>query len=434
MLFVATIINYGGRSVLSTAAPLLKQDLHIDNLQLGWIFSAFGWAYVIAQIPGGWLLDRYGSMRVYHWSIILWSAMTAVQGLLPWMAGLSAVSLLFGLRFLVGLAEAPVFPGNARVVAAWFPAAGRGTASAIFNAAQYFATVLFAPLLGWIAYTWGWPAAFWFMGGIGLVAAAVWPRFMHDPSRHPRLGVEERQLIATGGGIVDIDRAPKRPSVPWSRARILLRDRTAIGLYIGQYAITKLTYFFITWFPVYLVQQRGLSVLQAGAFATVPALCGFTGGVLGGMWSDGLLRRGWSLTRARKLPIIVGMLFSILILGCNYVDRPWLVMLFMSLAYFGKGVGALGWAVLSDISPRETAGLAGGIFNTFGNLASIVTPIAVGALVQATGNFDSALVFVAANALLAVASFLFIVGEIRRIELPTEFSVSAIPSSAGGSS
>lgn len=426
LLFLVTSINYADRSILAITAPVLAKDLGIDALALGWVFSAFGWAYVIAQVPGGWLLDRFGSRRVYFWSILLWSLVTAAQSLLSFGGGAAALTSLFVLRLLVGFAEAPAFPGNARVVAAWFPARERGTASAIFNSAQYFATVLFAPLMGWITHVLGWPWTYGFMGALGILVAVLWLKLMQDPARHPRVGAAELRLIIDGGGMADLDGARQvRRRFTWPQIKVLFTDRSMIGLYIGQFAINTLTYFFITWFPVYLVQQRGLSLVQAGFAASLPAICGFAGGVMGGVWSDQLLRGGASLTRARKVPVVTGMLVSLAILGCNYVDSPAMVLLFMSIAFFGKGIGALGWAVMADVAPRELAGLSGGIFNTFGNLSSIITPIVIGAIVQVTGSFDMALVFVAANALLAVVAFLFVIGELRRIEI-----AAAVPSSA----
>jgi ACS family glucarate transporter-like MFS transporter len=125
------------------------------------------------------------------------------------------------------------------------------------------------------------------------------------------------------------------------------------------------------------------------------------------------------------------MLISLTIVGCNYVDSPALVLVFMSVAFFGKGVGALGWAIMADVAPRQLAGLSGGIFNTFGNMSSIVTPIVIGAIVHVTGSFDMALVFVAANALLAVASFLLVIGDLRRIEIAPAAGPPAVPSTPG---
>jgi MFS transporter, ACS family, glucarate transporter len=201
--------------------------------------------------------------------------------------------------------------------------------------------------------------------------------------------------------------------------RQLLGNRMMLGVYIGQYCINTLTYFFLTWFPVYLVKERGLSILQAGFVATLPALCGFVGGVLGGVISDALLRRTRSLTLARKIPIVGGMLLSISIIGCNYANSQQLVVGLMALAFFGKGIGALGWAVVSDTSPKEAGGVSGGLFNTCGNLSSITTPIIIGYILDATGSFNGALVFVGANALVAAFAYLVIVGPIERVRLQT---------------
>ncbi|WP_225773987.1 MFS transporter [Pseudomonas sp. Marseille-Q5115] len=418
LLFVVTTINYADRATISIAGSNIQKDLGIDPLTLGFIFSAFGWAYVAGQIPGGWLLDRFGSKKVYAASIFTWSVFTILQGFVGFMPVATAVMALFTLRFLVGFAEAPSFPGNARIVAAWFPTAERGTASAIFNSAQYFATVLFAPLMGWIVHAWGWEHVFIVMGGLGVVFAGIWMKFLHNPGQHPMIGEEEYRHIADNGGLVDMDQpGQKRAGPQWGYVRQLLSSRMMLGIYLGQYCINGITYFFLTWFPVYLVQERGMTILKAGFVASLPAICGFIGGVLGGVISDWLLRRGHSLTFARKLPIVCGLLLSTTMVLCNYVELDALVVGFMALAFFGKGVGALGWAVMSDTSPRQIAGISGGLFNMFGNVASITTPIVIGYLISTTGSFKWALVYVGANALVAVFSYLVIVGPIRRVQL-----------------
>ena len=138
ILFFATAINYADRAVLSIAAPALAESRKLDSVSMGYIFSAFGWSYVISQLPGGWLLDRFGSRRVYAFSLFIWSFFTFLTGFTGYLAGLSAVIVLFSLRFLLGIAEAPAFPANSRISVAWFPTNETGTAAAIFNSAQYF--------------------------------------------------------------------------------------------------------------------------------------------------------------------------------------------------------------------------------------------------------------------------------------------------------
>jgi MFS transporter, ACS family, glucarate transporter len=421
MLFLVTTVNYADRATLSIAGTALSKELHLDPIAMGYVFSAFGWSYVIAQVPGGWLLDRYGSRWVYALSILAWSIVTMLQGSVGFFSAGTAVVVLFGLRFLVGFAEAPSFPANARIVAAWFPGNERGTASAFFNSGQYFATVLFAPLMGWIAHDFGWRYVFYVMGVLGLIMGVVWIKTMYGPKEHPAINEVEFDYIKGGGALVDLD-GPQDKNITaggpkWDHLRQLLSNRMMLGVYIGQYCINTLTYFFLTWFPVYLVKERGLNILQAGFVAVLPALCGVIGGLLGGVISDYILRKTSSLTLARKIPIVGGMLLSMAIIGCNYVDSQAMVVGLMALAFFGKGIGALGWAVVSDTSPKEAGGISGGLFNTFGNLSSITTPIVIGYILAATGSFAGALVFVGANALVAAVAYLVIVGKIERVEL-----------------
>ncbi|MCM3606246.1 MFS transporter [Cupriavidus pauculus] len=423
LIFIVTTINYADRATLSITGPAMREEFGFTAVQMGYIFSAFSWAYVIAQIPGGWLLDRFGARRIYAFSIFAWSFFTLLQGWIGVFAGIGqAIAVLFALRFAVGLAESPAFPANAKVVASWFPTAERGTASAIFNAAQYFAAVVFTPLMAWIVHSWGWHHVYLWMGVMGMLLALVWLKVMRSPAAHPGVNQAELDHIAEGGGLIHMgegegkSRQGANPA-GWFYARQLLTNRMLAGVYLGQYCINVLTYFFLTWFPVYLVQARGMSILKAGFVASLPAICGFLGGVLGGVISDALLRRGHSLTLARKVPIVAGMLLSVSMIACNYVDAEWLVVGIMALAFFGKGIGALGWAVVADTAPKEVIGLAGSIFNTFGNIAGIVTPIVIGYILSATGSFNGALVFVGVNALVTVLSYLVIVKDIRRVEL-----------------
>jgi D-galactonate transporter len=400
----------------------MRAEFGLDAIRLGYIFSAFSWAYVLSQLPAGWLLDRFGARRVYAASIFLWSLFTLLQGSIGLLgSAAAAITALFVLRFAMGAAESPAFPANAKVVASWFPTVERGTASAIFNSAQYFAAVVFTPLMAWLTHAFGWHTVYLAMGTTGLLLALTWLKVMKNPADHPRVSRAELDYIEQGGGVVNGHKRAQPSDIAstggWVLVRQLLTNRMLLGVYLAQYCINVLTYFFLTWFPIYLVQARGMTILHAGLVASLPAICGFSGGVLGGFLSDTLIRRGHSLTLARKAPIVGGMLLSVCIIGCNYVTTDWVVVALMSLAFFGKGIGALGWAVVADTSPAEALGLSGAIFNMFGNVAGIVTPIVIGYLVATTGSFNGALVFVGLNALLTVFSYLVIVKDIKRVEL-----------------
>jgi D-galactonate transporter len=425
MIFIVTTVNYADRATLSITGPTMSKEFGFDTIQMGYIFSAFSWAYVLSQVPGGWLLDRFGARKVYAASIFFWSAFTLMQasvGVLTSAA--TAVATLFVMRFFVGMAEAPAFPANSKVVASWFPTQERGTAAAIFNAAQYFAAVVFTPLMAAVVHLLGWHWVYLSMGIGGIVLAIVWLKLVYSPAKHPSVNQAELEHIVAGGGLIHMGEeqsGPKAEALPKGQTAFymkqLLTNRMLFGVYLGQFSINVLTYFFLTWFPVYLVQERHMTILKAGFMVSLPAICGFVGGVLGGVLSDFLLRKSGSLTWARKTPIVIGMLMSMSMILCNYVSADWMIVSIMALAFFGKGLGALGWAVMSDVAPREVVGLAGSIFNTFGAVAGIVTPIVIGYILAATGSFNGALVFVGLNALVTVFSYLVIVQKIERVEL-----------------
>ena len=431
MLFAASAFSYGDRVVLAIAGVSISHALHLNALKMGYLFSGFSWAYVLGQLPAGGLLDRFGSKRIYGLSIIAWSVCALLVGFAGFLPAAAAFTVIFGLRLLSGLAQSPVFPGNGRIVASWFPTAERGRASAIFNSSQYFALVLFAPVIGWLTHIAGWKSGFWFLGCLGFVLAYAWNRVIHSVRSHPRIGPAEIDHIESGGGLTNIEPGPANTAssqnkLTWAAIRMLLGNRMLVGVYIGQYCITTLTWFFITWFPVYLSQARHMSIMRVGVVAALPALCGSVGGILGGVFSDRLLQLGHSLTFSRKLPIVSGMLLSVTMIGCIYANAQWVVIVLMSLAFFGKGFGALGWTVIADTSPRGFVGVNGGLFNLIGNMAGITTPIIIGYLVQRTGSFNDALLFVAATALMAIVAYLPIVGEIKRADLDLNRTVRSV--------
>lgn len=174
------------------------------------------------------------------------------------------------------------------------------------------------------------------------------------PTGLTHLGINRAELeyIEAGGGLVAMDEASagKPSTFRWANIKQLLTNRMLLGIYLGQYCINVLTYFFVTWFPIYLVKERGLSILDAGFAAAAPALCGFVGGLVGGYGSDWLLKRTGSLDIAHKTPLLIGMLLASLIIACVYIEQEWLVVTVMAVAFFGKGIASLGWPVISDLT------------------------------------------------------------------------------------
>ena len=426
ILFLVSAFSFADRSALSQAAGSMPKDIDLTPERMGYLLFGFGWAYALGQLPSGGLLDRFGSKRVYGISIILWSIFAFFTGFAGYLTASAAFTAIFLLRILSGLAQSPVFPGNGRIVASWFPTAERGRASAIFNSSQYFALPIFAPIFGWLIHSYGWQSCFWFMGVLGALLTVLWFTTIYGVKDHPSISSAEIEYIERGGGLVNTDARTgmKKNTLTWATVKMLLSHRMLVGVYLGQYCITTLTWFFLTWFPLYLAQARHMSVLKVGFAAAVPGLCGGFGGILGGIISDKLLSRGCSLSFSRKLPIMAGMALSMTIIACNYASSQSLMLLFMSISFFGKGIGALGWTVISDTSPKGMVGMNGALFNLCGNMAGVTTPLIIGYIVAKTHSYNGALIYVACIAFCAIVSFGPIVGEIKRLEVTADSAAS----------
>jgi len=185
------------------------------------------------------------------------------------------------------------------------------------------------------------------------------------------------------------------------------------GLYLGQFCLGAITWFFLTWFPTYLVEFRGLDFVKSGFYASVPYLAAFCGILLSGFTSDYLTKKGYSVEMARKSPIVIGMLMTIFIIGANFTNNTFFVILFLALAGFGMGLASIAWVFVSLIAPKENLGLVGGAFNFIAGF-SVFIPAIIGYLVS-DGDFSPALVFIAILSLIGVLSYIFIVGKIERI-------------------
>ncbi|WP_349885990.1 MFS transporter [Pantoea ananatis] len=414
-LFLATVFNYADRATLSVVAPFMSQELGFDPEAMGLAFSAFGIAYVIMQLPGGWLLDRYGARMVYGCALIGWSLVTMLQGTIYLYA--SPLIVLVILRLLMGAIEAPAFPANSRLSVQWFPNKERGLVTSIYQSAQYISLGIITPLMTIILHNLSWHYIFYYIGAIGVILGIVWLFKVRDPLQHPKVNQEEIEYIRDGGGEPTLGSKKAQEKITLAQFKSVCINRMMIGVYIGQFCVTSITWFFLTWFPTYLYQAKGMSILKVGFIASIPAIAGFVGGLLGGVFSDALLKRGYSLTVARKLPVICGMLLSCVIVIANYTSSEIVVVAAMSVAFFAKGFGNLGWCVLSDTSPKEVLGIAGGVFNMCGNMASIVTPLVIGIILANTQSFDYAILYVGSMGLLGLISYLFIVGPLERITL-----------------
>jgi ACS family D-galactonate transporter-like MFS transporter len=410
LLGIGTMINYLDRTVLGIAAPSLSVDLHLSPATLGVVFSAFAWTYAATQIPGGIFLDRFGNKVTYFLSLVFWSLFTLLQGLVTGFYSLIA------LRLGLGVAEAPCFPANSRIVGTWFPQKERARATSIYTVGEYVGLALFSPLLFMIMAKYGWQALFILVGVVGIVYGGVWWACYREPHESRWANEAELSYIKAGGGLAD-QKAEKKTAFSWANVRLLLSFRQIWGASIGQFAGNSTLVFFVTWFPTYLATERHMPWVKAGFFSVLPFIAAGVGVLAGGIFSDKLLTRTGSANIARKLPIVLGLLLASSIVIANYVDSDAAVITVLSIAFFGQGMVGLGWVVIADIAPIELMGLTGGIYNFMTNISGITTPLVIGLIVGATGSFTWALAFMAILALLGALSYIFLLGDVKRITL-----------------
>lgn len=410
-VFLSVVLNYMDRSNVSVAASAISNELQLTSVQLGLIFSAFGWTYAALQIPGGIMVDSFGPRLVYALSLTLWSAATLLQGVMKGFAG------LFGLRMAIGAFEAPAFPANNRIVTAWFPDHERASAIAVYTSGQFLGLAFLTPTLAAIEHAAGWRGLFIITGAIGIIWGIIWYFVYSDPLNHPAINKAEIDYIEKGGGLVKSQptkSAADKQQFSWQNLREAFSHRKLWGIYIGQFAVNSTLWFFLTWFPTYLVKYRGLNLLTSGFLASFPFLAAFTGLLLSGFLSDFLIKKGVSVGVARKSPVIIGLLLSMSIVGANYVNSTPLIIFFMAIAFFGNGFASITWVFVSTLAPKHLIGLTGGVFNFIGGLASIIVPIVIGFLARG-GSFQFALIFIAVLAFIGACSYIFLVGKVERI-------------------
>lgn len=408
LIFVSVVINYMDRTNIAVAASELSDELALSPVQMGMIFSAFGWTYSIFQIPGGLTVDLIKVRILYPFILTTWSIATLVQGLV------SSFAALIGCRMAIGVFEAPSYPCNNKIATTWFPPNERASAIAIYTSGQFIGLALLMPVLAMIQSHFGWRGLFIISGLVGLVWAVVWYVVYREPHEHA--GVNDDELSLIGAGPEEAESLEEGHKVTLADFGTVFSNRKLWGIYIGKFCLGGTLIFFLTWFPTYLVEYRGLSYVKSGFLASVPFLAAFLGVIVSGLTSDFLVRRGFTNEFARKAPVVFGMLLTTVIVGANYTDDTFWVIACLSVAFFGNGLSSIAWVFVSFLAPPRLIGIVGGAFNFISSLSAVIVPVVIGFLVS-EGDFRPALVFIAGLAFLGAFSFLFLVGKIQRIDI-----------------
>jgi MFS transporter, ACS family, glucarate transporter len=375
-----TAVAYLDRVCIATAAPAMKLDLHLSDAQMGYVFSAFTFAYALFEVPSGWLADRFGARLMLTRIVLWWSVMTAATGL-AW----GFVSL-FTLRFLFGLGEAGTFPSIARAYARWLPAGERGRSFGLAVMTGALGGAITQPLVVGLLRVLDWRHSFPIFGLVGVGWALLWFWwFRDDPHHHAGVNAGELALIGS-------EPPAAHGGVPW---RALLRSRTLLALCVMYGGAIYGWYFYLTWLPMYLLRARGFDLHQVGWLAAMPYLS-IAGGVLAGGWMSDVLVRRWGPRAGRRAPGLVGLpLAAVAIAGAVATPAPMVAALGVAPA----------WAVCLEIGGRH-AGVVTGAMNTFGNLGGSLSPVVVGLSLERWNSWNTPLLTVAACYVLAAVCWL----------------------------
>jgi ACS family D-galactonate transporter-like MFS transporter len=403
MCFIANAISYIDRANLSIAASSIQTELGINAATMGWVLSTFFWTYAVMQLPAGWFIDRIGVRISLAFAVAWWSLFTVATG------AARGISQFMAARLMLGVGEAASIPSFTKVAFNWFPRRERGLACSVFNSGSTAGAALSFPLVTALILAVGWRGSFVVTGVIGLVWAVLWWFVYRDPERHRAIAPEAVDaLLAERSAPVTVT-----AKTSWTD---LFRYRSMWGLMIGMFCLNFAIYFFITWFPSYLLQARGFSLQALGTLGGVPAVMAVVGNWMGGWTSDRLLKMGWSATKARKTCLVGGMVMASSIGISAFVANTYLCLALFSLAYASLSfAGANVWTVVSEMAPTpgHVASMSG-IQNFAGNLAGIVISAFTGQMLALTkGSFLIPLSAAGGLCVVGALSYLFVVGKVE---------------------
>ena len=422
MLVLAGVINYVDRATLAVANLLIRQDLGLSIADMGYLLSAFLWAYAFSQLPTGAMVDKLGPRLLLTCGLALWSLAQLLGGLVQ------SFGQFFGARVLLGVGEAPQFPTGARVVRDWFNPRDRGLATGIFNCASSLGTAIAVPLLTFLMLSFGWRVMFMIMGVAGLAMAAIWYFAYRNPTD---VGLSPEENVYRTQG----DPPGQRTQVTLREWKQLFRFRTTWGMILGYFGCIYLTWIYTAWLPGYLEIERHMSVKFTGFAAAVPFAWGVVGGLLGGYIVDFLLRRGVSPVKSRRIPAAIALCgTAACTVAAAFVTSNALAIAFISASLFLVYVtSTCAWALSSVAAPTNCTASIGAMQNFGGYLGGALAPTVTGLIVQQTGSFVPALVVGALIGVASAGSYLFIVDQpITAADIDAVSQDGAAPVPAGG--
>jgi MFS family permease len=374
LLCLMYLITYVDRVNVATAAGEIRKELSLSATQWGIIASAFGYPYILFQIFGGWVGDRFGPRWTLFACGLVWAAATILTGL----AG--SFMLLFLVRLMLGFGEGATFPVATRAMQAWTPPDRRGFAQGITHAFARFGNAVTPPIVAWLVVTVSWRGSFVALGGISLVWVIVWVLYFRNvPAEHPGVTREELELLPNHGE----PPAVRRVAVPWKRLAVRMLPVTIVYFCYGW-----TLWLYINWLPQFFQQEYNLQIMSSAKYSSTVFAAGVVGDYVGGVLSDSILRRTGDLRKARRNVIVAAFLSSAVFLVPIFLTRDLNVIVFSLAGAFFCAELVIGpiWAIPMDIAPKYS-GTASGFMNTGSAVAAVLSPLAFGYLADLTGNW-----------------------------------------------
>ena len=396
LLILLASLTYLDRQCISVAGPAIMQEFRFSPVQMGYIFSAFTFAYAVFEIPSGWLGDRFGTRKALTRIVLWWSAFTMLT------AATVGFYSLFVVRLLFGAGEAGAIPNSASTVSRWFPAAQRGRAMGAVCIGHALGATATPFIVFYLIDRQGWRLPFVECGLLGIVWCVVWYRWFRDtPEEHAAANEAEVEFIRAGAA------TPEKHGhgIPW---RVFVNNPNVFFLCAMYVCYGYGLYFYITWLPTYLMQARGFDKDWASIFSSLPWLCGALAFVVGGWITDTLVKRGRPVLARGGLGAFGLTMSALMLVFVARAEDKFVAAVLISVALFFQFLTTPAvWATCLDIG-RRRAGVVSGTTNMFGNLAGTVAPIIFGYVVQTWGSWTIPFYIAAAIMFGGVVMWLFI--------------------------
>ena len=392
LLVVAGCVNYMDRSAVAVANGPIRHSLGLSLGEMGLLLSSFAWAYGIAQIPAGMLVDRFGPRRVLGAGLVVWSLAQVGSAFSRSLVGFTAA------RAALGFGESPMYTGGTRVCADWYGERERTMPVAVFNASASLGPAIAPAILTELMALYGWRSMFVAIGVAGVAIAVGWVVLYRGPEASG-LSAADRAAIGDAGPVAAVS--------PFREVGDLLRQRTPWGMAVGFAGVIYMTWLYATWLPGYLETQRHLSATAAGLLTSIPLTAGFLGALAGGWVATRLVGRGFDPRAACRWPVIVGMLGTagFTVAGALAPGAAGAIALLSGGVFLANLASSCGWALGAVMAAPARVGTLEAIQNVGGSLGGALAPLVTGVVVQVTGSFLPALLGAAGLSVISAAVY-----------------------------